>query len=47
MPDLQPFLEGRPCVEVAQRVAPPMPGPVPKLIPDEWIAEALAAEKVA
>jgi glutathione S-transferase len=47
MPDLEPFLAGRPCMEVAGKVAPPMPGPVPKLIPQEWIAEALSADNVA
>jgi glutathione S-transferase len=47
MHDLEPFLAGRPCVEAAGRVAPSMPGPVPQLIPDEWIAEALPTRTVA
>ena len=37
--DLEPFLEGRPCVAAAERIVPEMPGPVPPLVPEEWLAE--------
>lgn len=45
--DLQPFLAGRPCVAAAERVVPEMPGPVPPLVPGEWLPDAAPAPPVA
>jgi glutathione S-transferase len=43
--DLEPFLAGRPCVAAAERLVPEMPGPVPPLVPEEWLAEAAPARQ--
>lgn len=47
LPDLEPFLAGRECVTAAQRVVPEMPGPVPSMVPPEWVAEAVQAKDAA
>jgi glutathione S-transferase len=36
--DLRPFIEGRPCGEMAMRVVPDFPGRTPPLVPAEWLA---------
>ena len=36
--DLRPFIEGRPCGEMANRIVPDFPGRTPQLIPAEWLA---------
>jgi glutathione S-transferase len=36
--DLRPFIEGRPCGEMAMRVVPDFPGRTPALVPAEWLA---------
>jgi glutathione S-transferase len=36
--DLRPFIEGRPCGEMANRVVPDFPGRTPAVFPAEWIA---------
>jgi len=38
--DLRPALEGRPCAELAQRLFPRYPGPVPLRLPAEWLPAA-------
>jgi glutathione S-transferase len=35
--DLRPFIEGRPCGELAMRVVPDFPGRTPQLAPAEWL----------
>jgi glutathione S-transferase len=35
--DLRPLIETRPCAELAMRVLPDYPGPVPRVIPPEWL----------
>ena len=35
--DLRPFIEGRPCGELANRVAPDFPGRTPAIFPAEWL----------
>ena len=41
--DLEPFLADHPAIRWAAGVVPPLPGPVPPVIPREWL-EPLAAE---
>lgn len=41
--DLRPFAEGRPAGELAMRLLPDYAGPIPKTVPDEWLAPARAA----
>jgi len=36
--DLRPFIEGRPCGELANRIAPDFPGRTPAIFPAEWLA---------
>lgn len=36
--DLRPFIEGRPCGEMANRVVPDFPGRTPAVVPAEWLA---------
>ncbi|HEY6771035.1 MAG TPA: glutathione S-transferase N-terminal domain-containing protein [Solirubrobacterales bacterium] len=36
--DLRPFIEGRPCGEMAMRVVPDFPGRTPALVPADWLA---------
>jgi glutathione S-transferase len=36
--DLRPFIEGRPCGELARRIAPDFPGRTPPVFPAEWLA---------
>jgi glutathione S-transferase len=36
--DLRPFIESRPCGELAKRVVPDFPGRTPPVIPAEWLA---------
>jgi glutathione S-transferase len=36
--DLRPFIEGRPCGEMAMRVAPEFPGRTPQIFPADWLA---------
>jgi glutathione S-transferase len=36
--DLRPFIEGRPCGEMANRIVPDFPGRTPAVFPAEWIA---------
>ncbi len=35
--DLRPFIEGRPCGEMATRVVPDFPGRTPQVTPPEWL----------
>jgi glutathione S-transferase len=35
--DLRPFIEGRPCGELANRVVPDFPGRTPPVAPAEWL----------
>jgi glutathione S-transferase len=35
--DLRPFIEGRPCGEMAMRVVPDFPGRTPRVAPEEWL----------
>jgi glutathione S-transferase len=35
--DLRPFIEGRPCGEMAMRVVPDFPGRTPPVFPAEWL----------
>jgi glutathione S-transferase len=35
--DLRPFIEGRPCGEMAMRVVPDFPGRTPQVAPPEWL----------
>ena len=35
--DLRPFIEGRPCGEMANRVVPDFPGRTPQVAPEEWL----------
>ena len=41
--DLRPFIEGRPCGEMAMRVVPEFPGRTPQIFPADWLA-GLAAK---
>jgi glutathione S-transferase len=36
--DLRPFIEGRPCGEMAMRIVPDFPGRTPALVPADWLA---------
>jgi glutathione S-transferase len=36
-PELAPMLRGRPSTALAQRIVPPMPGPLPTWIPPAWL----------
>ena len=36
--DLRPFIEGRPCGEMAKRIAPDFPGRTPAVVPPDWLA---------
>jgi glutathione S-transferase len=40
--DLRPFIEGRPCGELARRIAPDFPGRTPPVFPAEWLARLRA-----
>lgn len=44
-PELRPLIEGRPACEAAERLIPPLPGPVPATLPRSWLdrAQELAA----
>jgi glutathione S-transferase len=35
--DLRPFIEGRPCGELAKRIDPDFPGRMPPVLPAEWL----------
>jgi glutathione S-transferase len=35
--DLRPFIDSRPCGELARRVDPDFPGRMPQVLPDEWL----------
>jgi glutathione S-transferase len=35
--DLRPYIEGRPCGELAKRTAPDFPGRTPAVFPAEWL----------
>jgi glutathione S-transferase len=35
--DLRPFIEARPCGELAKRVVPDFPGHTPQVLPEEWL----------
>ena len=35
--DLRPFIESRPCGELAKRILPHFPGDLPKELPEEWL----------
>jgi glutathione S-transferase len=35
--DLRPFIEGRPCGELAKRIDPHFPGRMPPVLPPEWL----------
>jgi glutathione S-transferase len=36
--DIRPLVEGRPAAELAMRVLPRYPGPIPPFLPPEWLA---------
>jgi glutathione S-transferase len=36
-PQIEPYLAGRPCAAHARRVLPDAPGPVPLVLPQEWL----------
>jgi glutathione S-transferase len=36
--DLRPFVESRPCGEMANRVLPDFPGRMPQVFPADWLA---------
>jgi glutathione S-transferase len=36
--DLRPYVEGRPCGEMAQRLLPDFPGRTPSVAPAEWLS---------
>jgi glutathione S-transferase len=36
--DLRPFVEARPCGELAKRIVPDFPGRTPPVFPEEWLA---------
>lgn len=44
--DLRPFIEGRPCGELAMRIVPQFPGRTPAILPDAWL-EPLRADQSA
>jgi glutathione S-transferase len=35
--DLRPFIEGRPCGEMANRIVPDFPGRTPAVFPEDWL----------
>jgi glutathione S-transferase len=35
--DLRPYIESRPCGELAKRIDPDFPGRMPPVLPDEWL----------
>jgi hypothetical protein len=35
--DLRPYIEARPCGELAKRIDPDFPGRMPPILPDEWL----------
>jgi glutathione S-transferase len=37
MEDLRPYAEGRPCAELATRLLPDYPGPIPSFLPPDWL----------
>ena len=37
--DLRPFIESRPCGELANRIVPNFPGRTPSVFPVDWIVE--------
>ncbi len=39
-PDLEPLLAGRPATAIAERLVPPLPGPMPRWLPPEWLQAA-------
>jgi glutathione S-transferase len=39
-PELAPLLRGRPSMTAAERIVPPMPGPLPTWIPPAWMPAA-------
>ncbi len=41
--DLRSLVEGRPCAELAMRILPEYPGPVPAFVPRDWIPAAVTA----
>lgn len=43
IPDLEPFLAGRPCVAAAERLIPAPPDGLPRMLPPEWTREAASA----
>jgi hypothetical protein len=36
--DLRPFIEVRPCGELAKRIVPEFPGRTPPVFPAEWLS---------
>jgi len=36
--DLRPFIEARPCGEMAKRLVPDFPGRMPQVFPEEWLS---------
>jgi glutathione S-transferase len=38
--DLAPLFDGRPAAELAGRILPAYPGPIPRVLPPEWLATA-------
>jgi glutathione S-transferase len=36
--DLRPFIESRPCGELAKRIVPNFPGETPPVFPAEWLS---------
>jgi glutathione S-transferase len=42
-PDLEPLVTGRPAAELARRLFPRYPGPVPVRLPGDWVPEAAPA----
>jgi glutathione S-transferase len=38
--DIRPLFEGRPAAELAMRLLPRYPGPIPPFLPREWLAAA-------
>jgi glutathione S-transferase len=37
MDDLRPYIEARPCGDLATRVVPDFPGRIPQVLPPEWL----------
>lgn len=35
--DIRPFVEARPCGEMAKRIVPDFPGRTPPVFPSEWL----------